>query len=630
VWDAQTGKQVVQPFNTQEFFQNALAFSADGKSLLTSSGDHPLERWDLAAGATNPTSLLVNLGGSGYAHTIAGGRLFIISNDQEKTLTLMDVSTDLPVGKPVSDSSLPGKVFASTPDASLLAIGGCVQPGKTGKDCTQGEIQLVHLPDWTPAGEPLRGHAAAVTSLALSADGKTLISSAEDGTLLVWTLGSPAASLSIDTTHSGLEAGFYFNQLSISNDGRLLAASAFAPSMTVFYETTSGKYLGNTGDLPGWCSWNTTTFDPDGRLFTSGDCGGGFYLVTGVSTGQPVTRTIKDSGDAVMAFSPDGKTFASAGTSISLWTVEGEVLTKGKTLSGCERKIHGMAFSPDGKTLGVLYDDFTVELWDPISGTLLARPYFGALYNPIAPAFNRNATLMAGGICVKRDKGNSCLQSEIHFWDTATGKESGQPILMAATARIDALAFSPDGRWLASADCLTDLTGLNATNLCTQEEVRLWDVTGRKSFGSVLTGLIYDRVNLAFSPHGNLLAGGDSKQVVLWETASGKQHTAPTPLLNGSGLAFRPDGSLLLVGTGNGIILIDPESGRIIGQSTQANADQIAFNASGTMLFSRTAAWQFDPSVWRARLCSQAGRDLTQTEWADYLPGLAYQETCVP
>jgi len=38
--------------------------------------------------------------------------------------------------------------------------------------------------------------------------------------------------------------------------------------MTAFYETTSGKYLGNTGDLPGWCSWNTTTFDPDGRLFT--------------------------------------------------------------------------------------------------------------------------------------------------------------------------------------------------------------------------------------------------------------------------------------------------------------------------------------------------------------------------
>ena len=137
-------------------------------------------------------------------------------------------------------------------------------------------------------------------------------------------------------------------------------------------------------------------------------------------------------------------------------------------------------------------------------------------------------------------------------------------------------------------------------------------------------------MNLAFSPDGNLLAGSDRKQVVLWETASGKQHAAPTPLLNGSGLAFRPDGSLLVVGMGNGIILMDPESGRIIGQSIQASADQIAFNHSGTTLFSRSAAWQFDPSVWRARLCSQAGRDLTQTEWADYLPGLAYQETCVP
>jgi len=40
---------------------------------------------------------------------------------------------------------------------------------------------------------------------------------------------------------------------------------------------------------------------------------------------------------------------------------------------------------------GVLYDDFTVELWDPIS----ARCWHGRILAPVQPdrtAFNRNAT----------------------------------------------------------------------------------------------------------------------------------------------------------------------------------------------------------------------------------------------
>ena len=118
--------------------------------------------------------------------------------------------------------------------------------------------------------------------------------------------------------------------------------------------------------------------------------------------------------------------------------------------------------------------------------------------------------------------------------------------------------------------------------------------------------------------------------MVLWETASGTQRATPTPFQGARGLTFHPDGSLLVVGMDNGISVLDPASGRILGQSTQANAREVAFNPAGTTLFSRSAAWQFDSSVWRARLCSQAGRDLTQSEWSAYLPGTTYQKTCVP
>jgi len=38
--------------------------------------------------------------------------------------------------------------------------------------------------------------------------------------------------------------------------------------------------------------------------------------------------------------------------------------------------------------------------------------------------------------------------------------------------------------------------------------------------------------------------------------------------------------------------------------------------------------WQIDPVWWRERACAIAARNLTQAEWAQYLPGETYHVTC--
>jgi hypothetical protein len=42
----------------------------------------------------------------------------------------------------------------------------------------------------------------------------------------------------------------------------------------------------------------------------------------------------------------------------------------------------------------------------------------------------------------------------------------------------------------------------------------------------------------------------------------------------------------------------------------------------------RPILWDLEPAHWEQTACRLAGRNLTRAEWAQYLPGRAYEVTC--
>jgi WD40 repeat protein len=121
-----------------------------------------------------------------------------------------------------------------------------------------------------------------------------------------------------------------------------------------------------------------------------------------------------------------------------------------------------------------------------------------------------------------------------------------EPVILKGSSLVISVAFSPDGKTLASGVS-------NGT-------IKLWNVT-RGGAVDTLTGYA-DVSHVAFSPDGKTLASGgevrDEKTAVrrtmikLWDVATGKEQSTFTPVEKKSlvsSLAFSPDGKTLAIST---------------------------------------------------------------------------------
>jgi WD40 repeat protein len=445
-------------------------------------------------------------------------------------------------GKYVSDLRLVQREWEQAQVERVRELLDQQVPGPAGEDLRGFEWfywwRLAHFDLLT-----IRGHNQPVTSVAYSPDAATprLASIGQDGTVRVWDadvtreipgrLGRQERALP-----AHLKGGVEF-LVAFGLKGRLLA-SAGRQEVKV-WDTTTGSAVVHVPKLS--AGIRAIAFSPDGRRL-AGALDNGTVLGWDPRAGQQTFTLGGHKGSArTVAFSPDSTRLATGGTdaTVRLWDVAtaGEILT----LRTPGSNTYALAFGPDGRRLATTGTGMraAVRVWDLTTGkeVFLRETGSGAgLTVAFSPDGTRLATAGGRASLVGIPGEVKTWEGEIKVWDARTGQEIG--VLNGHGAGVTAVAFSPDGRRLASASH--------------DHAIKVWDVAADarpRTFLAAPVGSLKRHLfrGLAFSPDGRSLAGGAEQGMVkVFDLGTGQEVRALSGhTLNVNRVAFSPAGQLL-------------------------------------------------------------------------------------
>jgi RNA polymerase sigma factor (sigma-70 family) len=561
LWETASGRKLRQ-LQTGQKRLDQLAFSADGKSLLTLGPGHATAVWDMATGACIRRGDGKPEGGSFrvslFAATmeqlafVAPGWQYLAyrrqaENDGPWSIWIKNLATGKEVAQIVTVDGRAPLTFS--PDGKTLVWARF-----------EGGIRFCDV----AAGKELRrleGGSAPydmATNFAFSADGSLLAVSRFSRKIEIWDLksGKQTGRIAPLSRRPGDEVGAgVCPALAFSPDGARLVASLGGSTIRQFEADTGREIPAPANGHRAWIS--TLALSVDGRSLWT--CGRGDPIrswdwTTGKETGQ---RQVPSTATHA-AVAGDGRFAYALGNNITLCGADGK---KTRQIAVPEVPLTAIALSPEGTILATRSQDYPgIHLWDATTGkrrhTLkpAGEVPTGSGYvvtettGVVTPdlVFSSDGRFLAGA-----------GPKQLCVWDVTTGNLLWEVPRQPGQA-IERFAFSPGGHYLAA---------LNADRTVTLYEVATGEKRGRlgeadpKNRRMHLTfsyiggeGVMVPRLDapvcLAISPDGRYLATAqETPAIQLWDVVAGREVGRLKGHEGGFvSLLFAPDGKHLFSG----------------------------------------------------------------------------------
>jgi len=424
----------------------------------------------------------------------------------------------------------------------------------------------------------LEGHEREVLGLAMGHSGRMLVSS--DGhTVRLWDLESRQQTLCLrDPTYNRSDMVSSHPAASIACSHRAgLVAAAKGKGVRV-WDAKSGHLVAEVAGT----GVRRLSFSPDGRQLAAASHVASRSLRVLDPNSAGVERDLSHYGEGVIwtSFCP-GRPSLLASRSWSettLWN-----LSTGK-------KIHRLpvalmyghpVFDAEGRQLILFKKEGCIQIWSPTTGKLVREAHLGMDLSYRCAAASPDGSLVA---CAGWSPTITAL-------DLTTGRTLWQQT--GHRKDLEALAFSPDGELLAS--------------VAGESRVRLWSARDGRCVRSLEGSARRSYWHLAFSADGRWLATTDACAVVVWEVQTGKvvhQSEFSRDIGYVQDVAFNPNGRELALSTGDGhsILLWDTKTWQRLASLTRHRTDvtSISFSEDGNLLAS--ASWDGMIGVWERKL----------------------------